>query len=105
MQTQAVIPAISKKVKRILIISLIAVAVICIASFATTMFMANRAIHIALAEVGGGVILEREIDFENGRIEGEVEVLYNNIRYDVLVDVLKGSVLCSTSKPVNNAAR
>lgn len=56
----------------------------------------EQARDIALQRVGGGVVKERDVDFEHSRRYGtyyEVEVHKDNMEYEVKVDAKSGKVL------------
>jgi uncharacterized membrane protein YkoI len=73
-----------------------------------SMISAEQARQIALESVGGGNVVEIEFDVCDGRSVFEVEVKYNGVEYEVVIDALTGEVIrlrgCSQSSVTTTPA-
>jgi uncharacterized membrane protein YkoI len=48
--------------------------------------------EIAVANVGGGTIVEFGIDYENGRQVYEIEIVYEGNKYEMDIDAITGEI-------------
>lgn len=54
---------------------------------------AEEANNIALARVGGGNITKNELDTDDGVLRYEIEIIFNNMEYDVKVNATSGEII------------
>jgi len=57
-----------------------------------TLMSADEARAIAIAAVGGGTVIEYELDFEDGRWVFEIEIIFDGYEYDIEVDAITGEI-------------
>ena len=65
---------------------------------------ADQARNIALAKVPGassGDIWDFEADYDDGRLEYEIEIRYNGMEYDFEIDGTNGTILEMDSEPIS----
>lgn len=55
----------------------------------------DEANKIALESVGGGTIIKNELDDDDGRMIYEIEIMKDNMEYDVKIDAISGEVISS----------
>lgn len=71
-------------------------------STAKNIISSDKAISIAITEVGGGTVTEVELDKKNGYSIYEVEVKNGNVKYDFDIDAVTGEVLKKERKTISN---
>ncbi|MTK01112.1 PepSY domain-containing protein [Micromonospora sp. CP22] len=62
----------------------------------------ERAVEIALAQVGGGQVTETERDEEDGRAVWEVEIVNGDTEHEIDVDRQTGEIVKAEQEPVDD---